>query len=165
MITVKTTLIKTSLTSLTLAGLFLLSTSSAQAQSCPPGQHPEPHPVDPNVTVCVANTPTPTRSAASNPALGTVTFPSSFDLNANQILNNLVNVFIAVGGLIFFFMLLFGGIRFMTAGGDPKNSESARKTITNAIIGLLIVVSAFLVTTVLGELLGIEFLKPNIPGL
>ncbi len=104
-------------------------------------------------------------TGTTNPALGTVTFPAGFSLDASKILNNLVGVFIAIGGLVFFFMLLFGGIRFMTAGGDPKNAESARKTITNAVIGLIIVVSAFLITTVLGELLGIDFLKPNIPGL
>lgn len=120
----------------------------------------------PNDLICVDASPPPTGSnATANPALGTVQFPAGFSLNSSKILNNLVGVFIAVGGLVFFFMLLFGGIKFMTAGGDPKNAEAARKTITNAVIGLIIVVSAFLVTTVLGELLGIPFLKPVIPGL
>jgi Type IV secretion system pilin len=98
-------------------------------------------------------------------AVGFITPPTGSSLNSSSILNSLVGVIVAIAGLIFFFMLLVGGIRYMTAGGDPKNAESARKIITNALLGLLIVVAAYLITTILGELLGIDFLNPDIPGL
>lgn len=104
-------------------------------------------------------------STVSADAVGTITEPPGSTLDAGSLLNNLVTVLFAIAGLIFFFMLIMGGLRYMTAGGDPKNAESARKTLTNAVIGLMIVVSAYLVTTVLSELIGTDFLRPDIPGL
>jgi amino acid transporter len=107
----------------------------------------------------------PVPALAQSGAVGVINEPNGFSLDPDNLLNQLVGILIAIAGLLFFFMLLFGGIRYMVAGGDPKNAESARKIITNALIGLLIVVGAYLITTVLGELLGIDFLNPDIPGL
>ena len=124
--------------------------SSAWASHCPPGQHDIITPI--GTLGCALDSPaggqTNTGGQASD-TLGTIKFPSQFNLNANSLLNNLVGLFIAIAGLVFFFMLLYGGVRYMTAGGDPKNSEAARKTITNALIGLLIVVAAYFITFVL----------------
>ena len=50
--------------------------------------------------------------------------------------------------LIFFFMLIWGGFRYMSAGGDPKNADAARQTLTNATVGLLIVVASFVIIEV-----------------
>jgi hypothetical protein len=52
---------------------------------------------------------------------------------------------IAGAGLVFFFMLIWGGIRYMLARGDDKALGSARGTLTTAVIGLLIIVSAFII--------------------
>jgi amino acid transporter len=100
-----------------------------------------------------------------NEAVGVIETPDGFSLDPSNLLNQLVSLILGIAGLIFFFLLLYGGIRYMLAGGDPKNAESARKILTAAFIGLLIVVGAYFITTVLGELLGIDFLSPNIPGL
>jgi ABC-type arginine transport system permease subunit len=98
-------------------------------------------------------------------AVGTITQPSGFKLDPSTLLNSLTGIIIAIAGLLFFFLLLYGGIRYMLAGGDPKNTDTARKILTSAIIGLLIVVGAYFITTFLGTILGINFLNPAIPGL
>jgi hypothetical protein len=44
-------------------------------------------------------------------------------------------------------MVIYGGIEFITSSGNPDKASSARSTITNAIIGLAIAVSAATVVT------------------
>lgn len=104
---------------------------------------------------------------ASADVIGTVTFPSNLTaVNGGSLLNNLTGLLIALAGILFFFLLLWGGIRYMLAGGDPKNTEAARKILTSALIGLLIVVGAYFITLLLGKILGYQnILNPTIPGL
>ena len=42
-------------------------------------------------------------------------------------------------GFIFVLMIVWGGFRYLSAGGDQKAADSARQTISSAVIGLLIV--------------------------
>lgn len=75
----------------------------------------------------------------------------------NVIIAGLVQLVIAAAGLLFFGMLIIGGFKYLNAGGDEKAVASARQTITQAFIGLIIIVSAF----VIAELIFNIF---NIPG-
>jgi len=58
-------------------------------------------------------------------------------------LGGVVNVVIGLAGVVFFIMLVWGGIRYISARGDEKAVSDARGTLTSAVIGLLIVVSSF----------------------
>ena len=58
---------------------------------------------------------------------------------------NIITVIIAFAGIVFFVMLLVGGFRFITSGGDPKGVEAAQGTLTSAVGGLVIVVLALLI--------------------
>ena len=78
----------------------------------------------------------------------------------NEIIGKLVQLIYAVAGITFFFMFVFGGIRYIMAGGDEKAATAARSTLTQAVIGLVIVVAAFLITQLLFTLFGIKgFIK------
>ena len=57
----------------------------------------------------------------------------------------IVNFALAAAGLVFFFMFVWGGLRYMLARGDDKLISDARQTITNSVIGLLIVISSFVI--------------------
>lgn len=46
-------------------------------------------------------------------------------------------------GLIAVIMILIGGFKWMTAGGNEEKIESAKKLLTSAIIGLVIVLLAW----------------------
>lgn len=61
----------------------------------------------------------------------------------------------------FLFLLITGAIGIMTAGGDKAAVEAARKKITNGITGLIIVIIATFILSLIGTLLGI----PNILNL
>ncbi len=63
---------------------------------------------------------------------------------------------------VFFFLgaaaviyLIFGSMRFLISGGDPKAVEAAKNTMTYAIIGLVIILLAFLFVNFIGTFLGL----------
>lgn len=73
-------------------------------------------------------------------------------------------IFATVATLIY---LVIGGVQWITAGGDKNQLENARNKITNAIIGLIIVASAWAVWIFIGNFIGInveELPFPTISG-
>lgn len=71
---------------------------------------------------------------------------------------NVIYWLIFFSGVVALFLIIFGGFRFMTSGGDPKNVESARKVITWAIIGLLIILFSFAIVTFISDVTGVRCL-------
>jgi hypothetical protein len=63
-----------------------------------------------------------------------------------QIIGRIINIFLGFLGVIFLVLMLYAGYTWMTAGGAPVKIESAKKTIRNAVIGLLIITSAWAIT-------------------
>ncbi len=55
--------------------------------------------------------------------------------------------------------LIYGGIRWITSGGDKTGVENARKTITYAIIGLVISFLAFFIINIIGAFFGIKLIR------
>lgn len=51
--------------------------------------------------------------------------------------------------LFFFIQFIIGGFSWIAAGGDQKALDSARSRLTNAVIGLVIVVAAFGITYII----------------
>ena len=107
----------------------------------------------------------------ANPAFAvTITGFSTEDipfLNLGQLLSNLLALIFFFASLLAFIFILIGGIQWITAGGDKIAAQSARDRITAAVVGLLIVVAAFAITTILNAVLGInlfEFEFPSAPG-
>jgi hypothetical protein len=49
----------------------------------------------------------------------------------------------AIGFGIVIILIIIAGIKYITAGGDETKTSDARKGIQNALIGLVIVVSAY----------------------
>ena len=64
----------------------------------------------------------------------------------------IVDILLRLAAIIAIFMLIYGGIQFITSQGDPEKASHARGTIINALIGLVIsVVAATLVTYIAGR--------------
>jgi hypothetical protein len=61
------------------------------------------------------------------------------------VFNNVISVALGLAGVVFFIMLLLAGFKYLTAGGEPQKIESAQKTITWGIAGLVLVALAFLI--------------------
>lgn len=76
---------------------------------------------------------------------------SSFADKLASALGSVLGSFLAFLGVVFLVLMVAGGLKWMTAGGDEKKVESARGLITQAIIGLVIVLSAYAITANLGD--------------
>jgi len=67
-------------------------------------------------------------------------------------ITDLVNIFSVIVGVVAVIMIIVGGFRYITSGGDSNNISSAKNTIIYAIIGLIIVALAqFIVQFVLAK--------------
>lgn len=78
-------------------------------------------------------------------------------------LTNFINLALGAAGIISFFILLWGGISYITAGGDKEATQNASKRITAALIGLAIVFSIFAIIYIVEILFGISIREFNIP--
>ena len=72
------------------------------------------------------------------------------------LINGGLKLILAIVGLLVFVYLIWGGVEWLTAGGDKSKTESARTKITNAIIGLAIVASAFAVGAIIQRFFGVN---------
>ena len=57
----------------------------------------------------------------------------------------IVNIFSVVVGAIAVIMIIFGGFRYITSGGDTNRVGAAKNTLIYAIVGLIIVALAQLI--------------------
>lgn len=61
----------------------------------------------------------------------------------------------AFSGLFFLVRLIMSGLNLMTAAGEPGKIQTAKTSLTNAAVGLFIVIFAFLIAQLLFSLLGL----------
>lgn len=66
----------------------------------------------------------------------------------------LIGVILGFVGVIFLVLIIYAGITIMTANGNKTKVEEARKTITGAVIGLIVVLSAYAITAFMGSSFG-----------
>jgi len=85
------------------------------------------------------------------------------DLSISGIVSGAINLLMVVVALVFFFMLVFGGLRWVMSQGDKTNVENARNQITNALIGLAIVFAAWAIMKLIETLFGISIFNLAIP--
>jgi hypothetical protein len=63
------------------------------------------------------------------------------------IINFLINLILYASGSVAVLMLVYGGVRLITAGGDTEQKDQATKIIKFAGIGLFVVILAFALVT------------------
>jgi len=68
------------------------------------------------------------------------------------IVTDMINIFSVVVGIISVIMIIYGGFKYITSGGDSGNVTGAKNTIIYAVIGLVVVALAqFIVQFVLNK--------------
>ncbi len=58
----------------------------------------------------------------------------------------IINSILSVLGLLFFVLILYGGYLYMTSQGEQDKVKKAKQTLTTAIIGLLIILTAYAIS-------------------
>ena len=79
----------------------------------------------------------------------------------DAVISAAVGVITVVAGIWFIFLLITGGIAWMTAGGDKVKVEDAQKRLTTGLIGLIVVVGGIYLADLFGYLLGLDLLNPG----
>ncbi len=69
-------------------------------------------------------------------------------------LGNIINAAAILAGVATVFFIVIAGIRYITSGGDPSNVAKARGTLTYAIIGLAVIVMAFVIIKLFSAITG-----------
>lgn len=59
-----------------------------------------------------------------------------------DLIKTVINVFSVIVGAVSVVMIIFGGFRYITSGGDSNGVSAAKNTILYAIVGLVIVAFA-----------------------
>ncbi len=68
---------------------------------------------------------------------------------------NIFAVIITLIGFVGFVMFIIGSFRWMLSGGNSKGVETARNTMTYAVVGLVVALSAFVILNLIAEFTGV----------
>jgi len=72
----------------------------------------------------------------------------------NDTIVKVINFFSAIVGVVSVIMIIYGGFKYISSGGDSGNVQSAKNTIIYAVIGLVVVAMAqFIVQFVLNKVI------------
>lgn len=91
---------------------------------------------------------------------------SSDDLSSFiwRIVLNIIQIALVLIAYIAVFFILYGGFLFITGGSNPSQTEKARKSILNAVIGLALSLSAIAITNFIFGLIGSVGEIPEMSG-
>jgi hypothetical protein len=77
-------------------------------------------------------------------------------VKASNLVSQIIGVLTIFAFIWFGFQIILAGYQFISSSGDPKKAETARKRLTDGILGLLIVVVALGVSSLIASLLGVS---------
>lgn len=78
------------------------------------------------------------------------------------VIQNIIKMLTPLAVMAFLAMVVFGAFKFITSGGDPKGAAGARSTFTYAIIGVLLVIAAWLILLLIGQITGTNVTEVNV---
>lgn len=62
--------------------------------------------------------------------------------SVNNVIKQVVRILSSIVGIVSVIMIILGGFKYVTSGGDSSNVSSAKNTILYAIVGLIVVALA-----------------------
>lgn len=65
---------------------------------------------------------------------------------------NVVSMVLGIMGYLAIGFVIYGGIQYMTGQGDPQKVAKGKRTITNSVIGLVIVMSASIISGTIADI-------------
>ncbi|MCL4208730.1 hypothetical protein KJZ63_03835 [Patescibacteria group bacterium] len=76
---------------------------------------------------------------------------------------NVLSVAVTMIGLLAFVMFIAASFRYLVAGGNSKNVELAKGTMTYAIAGIVVALSAFIILNLITQFTGVDVSRFVIP--
>lgn len=81
------------------------------------------------------------------------------DVTFEIIVSTVITMVLGLMGVIFLVLAIYGGYNWMMARGNEDMVEKAKKTITNATIGLIVVLSAYALVRIIVDVVGSRVFK------
>lgn len=79
------------------------------------------------------------------------------------IIANILGIIVPLVGVLFLVVLIAGGFQYITSGGEVEQAQKAKKTLTYAFFGLIVVLGAWLIIRLLEEFTGLNLTTFTIP--
>ncbi|MFW5888707.1 MAG: pilin [Patescibacteria group bacterium] len=70
-----------------------------------------------------------------------------------EIIGSIIGAILSFIGVLFFILMIYGGVTWMTAAGNQQQIDKAKNLIISAVIGLIIVMAAYALTSFIGTAL------------
>ena len=80
------------------------------------------------------------------------------------LISNVLAVAVTIIGMLALVMFVFASFKYLTSGGNSKSTEQAKGTITYAVVGIVVALSAFIILNLISNFTGIDVSTFIIPG-
>lgn len=95
----------------------------------------------------------------NSPVFAQITVPSGMPVGEgllwSSIIPGVIKILLLVAFVLSFIYLLLGGISWITSGGDREALASAKKKVTYAVLGLVLVLLSFALLGIIGTGFGV----------
>lgn len=98
------------------------------------------------------------------PIWGIGKYQQGADVHAGTLLtdflSSIITTLTVVASLAFSIFFIIGGLKWITSGGDKAKAEEAKTQMTQAAIGLIVVVVSYFIIGIISNILGLDILDP-----
>ncbi|HEY4524634.1 MAG TPA: pilin [Patescibacteria group bacterium] len=96
----------------------------------------------------------PIARAADVPNWKDIDFPGSRFTDIAGLVQAIINWLLGLGGALAVIAIVYSGIMYITAGDDPTKAETAKKNLVWAVIGVVIILLAYVIINEVARILG-----------
>ena len=79
----------------------------------------------------------------------------------STLLNPLIANILVISGIAAFLTIIISGFNYITASGDKAKAEQSGRMLNYALLGLALVATAYLITSIVGSMVNIDLFNPN----
>lgn len=76
-------------------------------------------------------------------------------------LSTLFGFITTLAGIFFLVYFILAGLSWIMSGGEKGKIESAKQQMTNAALGLIVIIAAYSIIGIVGGVLGLDILNPG----
>lgn len=77
-------------------------------------------------------------------------------IDLQGLFSNIISLAIGAAAVVCFFLFIIGGFQYLTASGNEQAAAGARKTLTFAILGVVLIVLSFLALRLISAFTGVD---------
>jgi hypothetical protein len=72
--------------------------------------------------------------------------------SVSQLIVEVINIMLIFAGAVAIIFVIIGGYQYLTSGGNEESAEKGKKTLLNAIIGIVLIIMSFVIINVIVNL-------------